>query len=139
MSSFVSLECGVRQGGVLSPHLFNLYIDDVINRISNSKYCCNVRFACVSIFMYADDLILMSPSITVLQKLFKIVEDELMALEMSINPSKSSCIRFGPRHDALCANITAHDGSDIPWVKSIRYLGIEMKSTRVSGGSRIWY
>ena len=131
ISSFVSLECGVRQGGVLSPHLFNLYIDDVINRISNSKYCCNVRFACVSIFMYADDLILMSPSITVLQKLFKIVEDELMALEMSINPSKSSCIRFGPRHDALCANMTAHDGSDIPWVKSIRYLGIEMKSSRV--------
>ena len=81
--------------------------------------------------MYADDLILMSPSITVLQKLFNIVEDELMTLEMSINPSKSSCIRFGPRHDALCANITAHDGSDIPWVKSIRYLGIEMKSSRV--------
>ena len=80
MSSFVSLECGVRQGGVLSPHLFNLYIDDVINRISNSKYCCNVRFACVSIFMYADDLILMSPSVTALQKLLKIVEDELMAL-----------------------------------------------------------
>ena len=51
MSSFVSLECGVRQGGVLSPHLFNRYIDDVIKHISNSKYCCNVRFACVSIFM----------------------------------------------------------------------------------------
>ena len=25
MSSFVSLECGVRQGGVLSPHRFSLY------------------------------------------------------------------------------------------------------------------
>ena len=30
VSSFVSLECGVRQGGVLSPHLFNIYMDDVI-------------------------------------------------------------------------------------------------------------
>lgn len=126
-----SLECGVRQGGVLSPHLFNMYIDDVIRHISDSKYCCNIRFTCVSIFMYADDLILMSPSVTVLQKLLEIVEEELIALEMLINPSKSSCIRFGPRYDTRCANIKAHDGSEIPWVKNIRYLGIEMKSSRV--------
>ena len=33
ISSFVSLECGVRQGGVLSPHFFNIYIDDVIKLI----------------------------------------------------------------------------------------------------------
>ena len=65
MSSFVSLECGVRQGGVLSPHLFNIYVDDVIKHISISKYCGNVRLTCVCIFMYADDLILMSPSVTV--------------------------------------------------------------------------
>ena len=50
---------------------------------------------------------------------------------MSINPSKSSCIRFGPRYDALCANLIARDGSAIPWVKSIRYLGIEMMSSRI--------
>ena len=89
VSSFVSLECGVRQGGVLSPHLFNIYMDDVIKQISISKHCCNLRFACVSIFMYADDLILMSPSVTILQKLFQIVEEELMSLKMSINQSKS--------------------------------------------------
>ena len=32
---------------------------------------------------------------------------------------------------ALCANITAHDGSVIPWVKSIRYLGIEMEASPI--------
>ena len=112
-------------------HISSVYIDDVIKQISNSKYCCNLRFACVSIFMYADDLILMSPSVTILQKLFQIVEEELMSLEMSINPSKSSCIRFGPRYDAICADIMAHDGSIIPWVKSCKYLGIVMLSSRL--------
>ena len=29
------------------------------------------------------------------------------------------------------ADITAHDGSVIPWVKSIQYLGIAMKSSRL--------
>jgi Reverse transcriptase (RNA-dependent DNA polymerase) len=33
ISSFVFLEYGVRQGGVLSPHLFSTYIDDVIIHI----------------------------------------------------------------------------------------------------------
>jgi len=46
-----------------------------------------------------------------------IVEEELMALEISINPSKSSCIRFGLLYDAMCANIIAHDRSAIPLVK----------------------
>jgi len=73
VSAFVSVECGVRQGGVLSPHLFNIYIDDVIKVISNSKYCCNLRFTCMSIFMNTDNLILMSHSVTVLHKLINIV------------------------------------------------------------------
>jgi exonuclease III len=131
VSSFVSLECGVRQGGVLSPHLFNIYIDGIIKQVSNSKYCCNLRFACVSIFMYADDIILMSPSVTILQKLFQIVEDNLKSLEMSINPSKSSCIRFGPRYDCVCANIITDNGSTIEWAKSCQYLGVTMLSSRL--------
>jgi len=65
----------------------------------------------------------MSPSSKVLQKIFNVVEKELMALEMSINPSKSLGNRFGPQYDAVCI-ILAHDGSAVPWVESIKYLGI---------------
>ena len=80
--------------------------------------------------MYADDLIIMSPSVTMLQKLFTLVENELMALDMLINPAGSSCIRFGPRHDAICEEIITHEGSKIPWAKTCKYLGIEMISSR---------
>jgi len=55
--------------------------------------------------MYADDLIIMSPSVTVLLKLFNIVKEELMTIEMSIDPSKTSYIMFDPRYDARCANM----------------------------------
>ena len=55
MSSFVVLECGIRHEGVLSPHLFSIYIDDVIKHIPNSRYCCNLRFICASILMYVDN------------------------------------------------------------------------------------
>ncbi len=67
--------------------------------------------------MYADDLILLSPSVTLLQKIFQVVEDELNAMEMSINPAKSSCIRFGPRYEeAVCTEIATQDGSKTSWV-----------------------
>ena len=72
VSSFVSLECGVRQGGVLSPHLFNIYIDDIIKKVSNSNYSCNLLFTCISPFMWADDLLLLSHSVKFLQKTFQL-------------------------------------------------------------------
>jgi hypothetical protein len=131
VSSFVSLDSGVRQGGVLSPLLFAIYVDDVIRKIENSEFCCKIRFTCVSLIMYADDLLILSPSVTLLQHMVLIVEEEFKQIEMSINPMKSVCIRFGPRYDSLCADITTNNGDTIPWVNSCQYLGIVMSSSRV--------
>ena len=36
----VQLTTGVRQGGVLSPVLFGVYVDDVICRLEASRYGC---------------------------------------------------------------------------------------------------
>ena len=111
VSRFVLFNCGVRQGGVLLPHLFAIYIDNVIKEISNSKlkYCCEIKFrpTCVSVFMYADGLLLLSPLIvTYLQSIIRIAKDELaIFLELSKNASKSTCVRIGARYNANCADI----------------------------------
>ena len=34
---------GVRQGGVLSPHVFNLYIDELNQRLNKSSVGCNFK------------------------------------------------------------------------------------------------
>ena len=130
VSHFVTLTCGVRQGGVLSPHLFAVYIDDIIYKITHSNASSKINFVCVSIFMYADDILLLSPSVTLLQKLVSTVEDELTLLDMAINPSKSVCFRIGKRFDISCSNIILNNGSVIQWSKSCRYLGVYIKSCR---------
>ena len=131
VSRFFVLRCGVRQGGVLSPHLFSVYIDDIVRKIACSEASYNLHLVCLSIFMYADDILILSPSVTFLQCLVSIVEKELTALDMAINPNKSVCLRIGSRCDITCPNITLLSGGVIPWSDSCRYLGVYIKSAKV--------
>jgi exonuclease III len=129
VSSFISLKCGVRQGGVLSPFLFAIFIDDIIKEIKKTNLGCRLKHENVSIFIYADDIILLAPSIDSLQNMLRICEKELAWLDMSLNPKKSLCIRFGPRHNVGCSNISTVNGDNLLWTTSCRYLGVYMCSS----------
>ena len=50
----------VRQGGVLSPVLFAVYVDDIIERLNDSKLDCLIGNLYSGCIMHADDLILIS-------------------------------------------------------------------------------
>jgi len=63
---------GVRQGGILSPALFNVYIHDLDKKLSDQGIGCHINGLCVNHLIYADDLCLLSPSIKGLQKLINI-------------------------------------------------------------------
>jgi len=52
------------------------------------------------------DIVLLAPSVGSLQTLLAVLETLLENLDIRINALKSACIRFGPRHDADCANLT---------------------------------
>jgi len=84
----------------------------------------------VSIFVYADDIVLIAPSVGSLQTLLALLETLLENMDMRINALKSACIRFGPRHDADCANLTMKNGDAIAWVSTCRYLGVYFVSGR---------
>ena len=60
-----------------------------------------------------------------------ICESELAWLDLSINVSKSSCIRVGPRYNRVCCNLTSLDGCEIMSVEKVRYLGIYLVSSKV--------
>jgi len=47
------------------------------------------------IILYADDILLLAPSLTELANLFRICERELHLLDMAINFKKPDCIRIG--------------------------------------------
>ena len=52
------VKCGVRQGGVLSPYLFSVDIDDLIKE--QSGHGIHVSTVFVGCILYADDIVLLS-------------------------------------------------------------------------------
>ena len=54
-SLIYKLSAGVREGGILSPSLFAIFIYSIVNKIKDANVGCYVSTICVSIFLYADD------------------------------------------------------------------------------------
>jgi len=82
------LTSGVRQGGVLSPYLFAAHIDDLINHVHNKQIGCMYNFVNACIVMYADDILLLAPSVHLLQILVSACESMLGQLDFAINVRK---------------------------------------------------
>ena len=57
------------------------------------------------VILYADDILLLSPSVTYLERLRHLCENELAWLDMAINVKKSGCLRVGPQCDIECTVI----------------------------------
>ena len=74
-SIYFKVSNGVRQGGVLSPKLFAVYIDDLSQDLAMCKSGCYINEQCMNHVMYADDICLLAPSAIGLQRLLDVCFD----------------------------------------------------------------
>jgi len=95
MSACFSLAVGVRQGSVLYPVLFTVYVNSLILKLQHSNYGCMIGSQFLGCIMCADDLVLLCPSICGLKKMMDICVDEFTGLKLKLNVKKSCILRFG--------------------------------------------
>ena len=97
MSSSFSIGNGTKQGGLLSPCLFNCYVRKLIFNIIASNVGCNIGGFFTNILAYADDMVLLAPSWRALQHLLLILEVCTYDIDLECNVNKTVCMIFPPK------------------------------------------
>lgn len=124
-SNIFETSIGVKQGGPLSPRLFSMYVEDLIDEIDNNGLGVKIENIEINIIMYADDILLVSSSYKNLQKLLKITEEYGKKWEIKFNPEKTLFMEFGNNHKNLKEKtVLKFDQKEIKKVDKMKYLGI---------------
>ena len=121
-SSAIPMLNGVKQGGVLSPILFCIYMDELIGRLKNSGIGCHIGNQFYGGFGYADDLKVLCPTIGGLQKMVKICEEFGKDYDVTFNAKKTLGICYGDADSDTLRPIYL-DGEAIKWHTEVKYLG----------------
>ena len=126
---------GVRQGAVSSCILFCVYLDILIKRLRYSGIGCHVAGKFMGIFVYADDIFLISPSRSGLQAMLTECEEYAkqfnFTFSTNIDPvkSKTKSIIFSPKVNARSGiDKLILNGTPLPWVTEINHLGNLLQS-----------
>ena len=118
---------GTKQGGISSPKFFSLYVDDLINVLRKSGVGCHIINLFVACVMFADDIALVSPSRSALQKLIHICESYCKKFCLNFNAKKSKIMVFGRSHHDSFSPVVI-DSVPIECVSEWKYLGTTVKS-----------
>ena len=114
---------GVKQGRVLSPILFTVYIDNLIETLKQRNVGCKIGNKFLGVFGYADDLTLLCPTLSGLREMLNICEDYAKDYNILFNASKSKLMYFG-KNDVNCHDVLfMSNGSKIDYVQQCVHLG----------------
>ncbi len=114
---------GVKQGGVLSPVLFNVYLDDLIEELRCSGVGCHINNDFVGCFIYADDITLLAPSSEALNSMLGICSDYAQSHSILFNPSKTKCMFFDKDQSVLFDKDIHFMGKRIEFVDKCKLIG----------------
>ena len=117
---------GLRQGCALSPILFVIFMDRISRRSSGGE---GIRLGELKVesLLFADDLVLMAPSVQELQLSLDRFAAECTAAGMRISISKSEAMVLS-REPMDCAVQVGNE--TLPQVKEFKYLGVLFTSER---------
>jgi hypothetical protein len=127
-SDYFSVLNGVKQGGVISPILFCIYIDDLLVRLSLSGVGCFVGLNFAGALAYADDIVLLAPSPTAMRKLLAICDSYALEYDIVFNAEKSKFLVVASHkrrniYTVMCDSRFFIGGNLIENVKQYTHLG----------------
>ena len=118
-SDSFSCSNGVKQGAVLSPVLFCVYMEELLKKLEASGIGCYIGHRYAGALCYADDVALIAPSLHAMKCMLRTCEEFATSYQVRFNSSKSVSMVLG---HVLCAPVTLH-GDVIPRASQAIHLG----------------
>jgi hypothetical protein len=119
-SEWFNVSNGVKQGAVLSPTLFSVYIDNLLCKFKELHLGCHIGDVCCGIIGYADDILLLAPTVQSLAHMIKLCEDYAIDYDIKFNGTKSQLMIFGSCRPDINVHIC---GEKLQVVSQMKYLG----------------
>ena len=116
---------GVKQGCILSPILFSIFVNTLAKEIEKSGIGIEVNGDRIAILMYADDIVLVASSEEDLKRGMKIATEWGKKWNCSFNQDKSKVVVFGQKKKGKA--IWTLGGKEIEQVDTYKYLGLDLK------------
>ena len=125
-SAYFKASNGIRQGSIVSPVLFNVYLDEMLQRLEYDGTGCWIGNKYFGVIAYADDVTLLCPTLAGLQKMICTCENFSKEYQMEFNFKKTVCVKFG-RH-IPCNQTVYLNGIILPWHNHAKHLGNVLSS-----------
>ena len=124
-SSPISVTNGVRQGGVLRPYLFVVYLDELSTQLGSARVGCTVGNMVVNHLKFADDICVFRPVLVGLQCLLNICGDYAAEHEIIFNCNKTIGVLFCPKKYKQPAPSNVFlNGVRAQFLNQVNYLGV---------------
>ena len=118
LSNVCGISNGVKQGGCLSPTLFSLYINNLINILRINNIGCWYGPHFMGVYGYADDISLLYSTVSGMKEMLKTCENFAKQHDILFNASKSQLLWFGKGKKPINTNLKMENGQVIPYVDS---------------------
>ena len=123
MTDWFSVNQGVKQGCVLSPTLFSLYVNDLADEVSNMNIGVHVNGVNIAILLYADDIVLIAESERDLQAMLSKVNEWCSKWRLQVNESKTKIVHFRAHSRTRSVFQFKFGNANLEYEENYRYLG----------------
>ena len=135
LSDWIKVERSVRQGGVMSPWLYMLYINDLPEKL---KACQQIGKICSVVTcspLQADDVSLISSTVSGLQSMIDVVENYAFQWRYELNSTKSRVLVYGGKKKQKEGSETSTwrlNGNVIQGTTQEKHVGIMLDTSQKS-------